>query len=33
VFHEKCCNDWLDYRFKCPNCNKPIEFKPAKNRQ
>lgn len=22
--------DWLDYRFKCPNCNKPLEFRPAR---
>lgn len=26
IFHEKCCSDWLDYKFKCPNCNVPIRF-------
>ena len=24
IFHEKCCNQWLDYRFRCPNCNSAI---------
>lgn len=24
VFHESCCRDWLDYRFKCPNCNQDL---------
>lgn len=21
LFHQKCCDEWLDYKFKCPNCN------------
>lgn len=26
IFHEKCCSEWLDYKFRCPNCNIQIEF-------
>lgn len=25
VFHEQCCVQWLDYKFRCPNCNLQIE--------
>lgn len=26
LFHEKCCENWLDYKFRCPNCNIAIQF-------
>jgi hypothetical protein len=29
IFHEKCCDQWLDYRFKCPNCNSGLIADPA----
>ena len=29
IFHEKCCNLWLDYRFRCPNCNSTIIEDPS----
>lgn len=27
IFHEQCCVHWLEFKFSCPNCNLPIEFK------
>lgn len=27
IFHDNCCSSWLDFKFTCPNCNLPIEFK------
>lgn len=26
IFHKSCCQQWLDYRFRCPNCNLVINF-------
>lgn len=24
IFHQRCCDEWLDYKFRCPNCNLEI---------
>ena len=26
VFYEPCGQQWLDFKFSCPNCNLPIDF-------
>ena len=26
LFHTRCCQQWLNYRFRCPNCNLAINF-------
>ena len=30
IFHEKCCLQWLDFKFTCPNCNLAIDLRPRR---
>ena len=33
IFHEHCCSKWLDFKFTCPNCNLPIDFRERQQQQ